>query len=53
MLIGMRNEIRRLGGIAWNAYSDRRKSPWIRKTGPGFADPEYELAIEWLETSRR
>ena len=47
---GMRDEIRRLGEIAWNAYNDRRKSPRSRKAGPGFADPEYELAIEWLET---
>ena len=35
--------------IAWAAYEDERKSPRTRKAGPGFADPEYELSVEWLE----
>jgi hypothetical protein len=35
--------------IAWDAYQDERKSPRTRKAGPGFADPEYELSVEWLE----
>ncbi|MGH9310008.1 MAG: flavodoxin family protein, partial [Vicinamibacterales bacterium] len=30
-----------------------RKSPRTRKAGPGFADPEHELPIEWLETRER
>ena len=38
-----------LGEIAWEAYNDSRKSPRTRKAGPGFADPEYELSVEWLE----
>jgi len=38
-----------LAGIAWEAYNDHRKSPRTRKAGPEFADPEHELAIEWLE----
>jgi multimeric flavodoxin WrbA len=38
-----------LSEIAWEAYGDSRKSPRIRKAGPGFADPEYELSIEWLD----
>jgi multimeric flavodoxin WrbA len=40
-------------GIAWQAYDDYRKSPRTRKAGPGFADPEFELPIEWLETRER
>ena len=47
------SEIDLLAGIAWEAYNDHRKSPRTRKAGPEFADPEHELAIEWLETRRQ
>src|SRR5205085_4306150 len=30
-----------------------RKSPHMRKAGPEFADPEHELAVEWLEARQR
>ena len=43
-------EVERLTGIAWEAYDDNRKSAYSRKAGPGFADPEHELSLEWLET---
>jgi multimeric flavodoxin WrbA len=46
-------EIERLLQIAWEAYKGHRKSPRTRKAGPEFADPEYELAVEWLETRRQ
>jgi multimeric flavodoxin WrbA len=39
--------------VAWEAYDEYRKSPRKRKAGPGFADPEHELPIEWLETRDR
>ena len=39
--------------IAWDAYSEGRKAPLTRKAGPGFADPEYELSVEWSETRLR
>jgi multimeric flavodoxin WrbA len=41
-------ELNAIGEIAWQAYDDSRKSPRTRKAGPGFADPEHELSIEWL-----
>jgi multimeric flavodoxin WrbA len=34
---------------AWDGYSHSRKSPNTRKAGPEFADPNYDLAVEWLE----
>jgi multimeric flavodoxin WrbA len=40
----------RLEEIAWDAYHEGRKAPLTRKAGPGFADPEYELSVEWRET---
>jgi multimeric flavodoxin WrbA len=45
--------IARIEEIAWQAYSESRKSPRKRKAGPGFADPEYELSVEWLEARDR
>nr|WKF61238.1 hypothetical protein HUO10_005769 [Paraburkholderia busanensis] len=37
----------RLELIAWDAYSNARKSPITDKAGPGFADPDYDLSVEW------
>ncbi len=33
---------------AWDAYSHSRKAPITRRAGPGFADPDYEIAVDWL-----
>jgi multimeric flavodoxin WrbA len=45
--------IDRLEAIAWDAYRDERKAPITRKAGPGYADPDYALSIEWIETKER
>jgi multimeric flavodoxin WrbA len=45
--------IARLEEIAWEAYQQGRKAPITRKAGPGFADPNYDLSVEWLETRER
>jgi multimeric flavodoxin WrbA len=41
-------ELRRVAEVAWDGYIQYRKSPITRKAGPGFADPDYELPVEWL-----
>jgi multimeric flavodoxin WrbA len=46
-------EIARVVDVAWKAYDEYRKSPRTRKAGPGFADPEYELPVEWLDARDR
>jgi len=33
--------------IAWQAYRDKHKAPRTVKAGPGFADPGYDLSVEW------
>jgi multimeric flavodoxin WrbA len=43
----------RLEEIAWQAYTEGRKAPVTRKAGSGYADPDYELSIEWLATKQR
>lgn len=41
--------LERIEAIAWEAYQDSRKAPLTRKAGPGYADPDYDLAQDWLE----
>ena len=41
--------IERITEIAWKAYADGRKAPRTRKAGPGYADPDYDLAEDWIE----
>jgi multimeric flavodoxin WrbA len=45
--------IARLEAIAWDAYQAGRKAPITSKAGPGYADPDYELSVEWIETKER
>jgi multimeric flavodoxin WrbA len=45
----VRPEIDRIIEVAWNNYDEYHKSPRKRKPGAGFADPEFELPIEWLD----
>ena len=44
-----KEELNSLAEIAWQNYTESRKSPRTRKAGPGFADPECELSVEWLD----
>jgi multimeric flavodoxin WrbA len=46
----MRGEIAKLADIAWDGYSNSRKSPRVHPIGPGFADPTYDVSVEWLAT---
>ena len=41
-------ELDRIAGAAWDAYSHGRKSPKTRLAGPGYADPTYDLALDWI-----
>jgi len=43
------SELDRLVSAAWDAYANSRKSPRTRKAGPDFADPDYDLSVDWLE----
>jgi multimeric flavodoxin WrbA len=45
-----RAEVERIIEVAWNGYDQYRKSPRTRKAGTGFADPAFELPVEWLDT---
>jgi multimeric flavodoxin WrbA len=45
---GLDAELDRIAGVAWDAYSNHRKAPVTRKAGPEFADPDYDLSVDWL-----
>jgi multimeric flavodoxin WrbA len=45
--------IARLEEIAWQGYTKGRKAPVTRKAGAGFADPDYDLSVEWYEARQR
>src|SRR3989338_60869 len=45
-------EIQRLLELAWEGYDKYRKSPRARPAGRGFAEPNFRLPVEWLETRR-
>jgi multimeric flavodoxin WrbA len=45
--------LERIEAIAWSAYEEYRKAPVTRRAGPGFADPDYDTSVEWLQTRER
>jgi hypothetical protein len=49
----LHHEIERILDAAWQAYADSRKAPHTRRAGNGFADPDYQLSLDWLAASDR
>ena len=45
--------IARLEEIAWDALQEGRKAPITRPAGRGFADPTYEVSVQWLDARQR
>ena len=41
-------ELEKVTAVAWDAYKHSRKAPITRKAGQGFADPGYELSVDWI-----
>jgi hypothetical protein len=41
-------ELERIVKVAWDGYDNHRKAPVTRKAGPEFADPDYDLSVDWL-----
>lgn len=49
----LREEVAKLEQVAWQNYCDSRKAPMSEPAGPGYADPGYELSVEWMATAAR
>src|SRR6266516_5327517 len=44
----LQRELEAIIEAAWDGYSNSRKAPVTRKAGPGFADPAYDISVDWL-----
>lgn len=44
----VRYELDKVAAIAFDGYTHGRKAPITRKAGPGYADPDYELSVDWI-----
>ncbi len=49
---GLRSDVDRIVEVAWAGYSHARKSPITRPAGPRYADPAYDLSVEWVKTRK-
>ncbi|MBC7420405.1 MAG: NAD(P)H-dependent oxidoreductase [Bdellovibrio sp.] len=49
----VKKELEKIIDVAWSNYDEYHKSPRVQKAGKEFSDPDFELAIEWLETKRK
>jgi multimeric flavodoxin WrbA len=45
------SEIQRIAEAAWDAYANSRKSPRTREAGGGYANPDYDLSLDWIAAS--
>jgi multimeric flavodoxin WrbA len=45
---GLGAELDRVAEAAWQEYDAGNKSPRTRKAGPGYADPDFDLAVDWI-----
>ena len=44
------DQIAKLEEVAWQNYKDGHKAPLKEKAGPEFADPDYDMSVEWKAT---
>src|SRR6267154_370023 len=49
----LQRELDAIIAAAWDGYINSRKAPVTRKAGPGFADPSYDISVDWLAAQRR
>src|SRR5262249_55663411 len=45
----LRAQLDAIEEVAWQAHAAGRKAPRTRKAGPEFADPDYDLSVDWLD----
>jgi multimeric flavodoxin WrbA len=48
LFAGADEALRDVIDTAWRSYTGNHKSPRTRKAGPEFADPDYDLSLDWL-----
>jgi multimeric flavodoxin WrbA len=45
-------ELDRVVKVAWDGYCQYRKWPRTEKAGLGYADPDFDLSVEWINARR-
>jgi multimeric flavodoxin WrbA len=45
-------ELEKICERAWDGYIHYRKAPRTRPAGTGFADPSYEISVDWLKARK-
>ena len=45
-------ELAKVAEVAWRNYDEYHKSPRTRRAGREFADPDFDLPLEWLATRK-
>jgi multimeric flavodoxin WrbA len=48
----LHDQIGAVGKVAWDSYVNARKAPRTEKAGIGYADPDYDLSVEWTGTRK-
>src|SRR3954470_9547723 len=46
----LQDEIGKIIETAWQGYHGYRKAPRTKRAGARYADPDYELSIDWLKS---
>jgi multimeric flavodoxin WrbA len=46
------DDLERVAAAAWDAYKNSRKAPRTQRAGGEFADPDYALAVDWLNARK-
>ena len=46
----VKSEIAKVEQVAWENYINGNKAPITAKAGQEFAEPDYDLSMEWKET---
>lgn len=49
----VRDALEKVESVAWDNYINERKTPWTSKAGSEFADPDFDLSVEWREARDR
>lgn len=53
VFVPLGRELEAITAAAWDSYSHSRKVPLTRKAGAGVSDPDYDIAIDWLDARAR
>ncbi|MGV3741442.1 MAG: flavodoxin family protein [Burkholderiaceae bacterium] len=51
--IEIKDALAEIEEVAWDNYINEHKTARTQKAGPEFADPDYDLSVEWKETRDR